>query len=212
MEKYLINIVTKNQVLDFAASQILRALELLKAPNMEIDLLYDNEELDGFTVDMNFPGGYGFIKGSNPRSVLFGVYRLMKSLGFRWIRPGKNGEVIPEVPKVWNYIRHWEEASAKLRAICIEGADSKENIIEMVDWMAKNFFNTFYLQSDSVFAFLERFYQHQGNPLLPQEDCTRKMGDDITKLMIKEMEKRGLILQQFGHGPTCVILGLSHWG
>ncbi len=212
MGNYSFEITNGSAVLQFAARELREKLQLLNAPDMKIVLLADAEELDGFTVDMNFPAGHGFIKGSNPRSTLFGVYRLLKTLGFRWIRPGEKGEVVPEPPENWNYIRHWEQASTKIRGICIEGADSRENLLETVDWMAKNFFNTFYLQADSVYAFMERYYTHSGNPLLTPEPVSREFGSEVTAEVIAELQQRGLILQQFGHGPTCEILGLSHWG
>ena len=40
-------------------------------------------------------GGNGVIAGLNPRSVLLAVYRYLTELGFRWVRPGKDGEVLP---------------------------------------------------------------------------------------------------------------------
>jgi len=40
------------------------------------------------------------ISGSNPRSVLFAVYRYLFHLGFRWIRPGKAGEIIPKLVNI----------------------------------------------------------------------------------------------------------------
>ncbi len=212
MGKYIFDIKNECETLQFAAEELQKRLQLLNAPDMKITLLADSEELDGFTVDMNFPAGHGFIKGSNPRSTLFGVYRLLKSLGFRWIRPGDKGETVPPPPEKWDYIRHWEQASAKLRAICIEGADSRDNLLDTVDWMAKNFFNTFYLQADSVYAFMERYSSHSGNPLLPPEPLSRETGAEVTAEVISALKKRGLALQQFGHGPTCEILGLSHWG
>ena len=196
----------------FAASELKKALAQLQAPEMRIRLLANDCETDGFTVDMNFPEGRGFIRGSNPRSVLFGVYRLLKGLGFRWLRPGAAGEVVPPPPEKWTYMRFWEQASIPLRAVCIEGADSRENLLDMVDWMAKHFFNTYYLQSDSVYAFLDRYYSHLGNPLLAPEEFSRREGEKITRELAEALRLRGLTLQQFGHGPTGEILGLSHWG
>lgn len=191
----------------FAAEELLRALELLHAPEMSVKLFAGDEELDGFTVDMNFPAGKGFIKGSNPRSLLFGVYRLMNMLGFSWLRPGKDGEVIPPPPEKWQYLRSWEQASTKLRAVCIEGADSRENLLDMVDWMTKHFMNTYYLQSESVHNYLDRYYRHLGNPMLKPEPLSRETSDAVTAELTAEIIKRGLILYQFGHGPTTGING-----
>ncbi|MBI3920762.1 MAG: hypothetical protein HY318_05030, partial [Armatimonadetes bacterium] len=48
---------------------------------------------DEIFVDTNRKGG--IIAGGNPRSVLLAVYRFLTEQGFRWVRPGKDGELIP---------------------------------------------------------------------------------------------------------------------
>ena len=44
---------------------------------------------DAYRID--FRDGAGEIVGSNERSVLFGVYRLLHELGCTWVRPGRDG-------------------------------------------------------------------------------------------------------------------------
>ena len=48
---------------------------------------------DAYRIDVI--DGVGAIRGSNGRSVLFGVYRYLKELGCTWVRPGADGEYIP---------------------------------------------------------------------------------------------------------------------
>ena len=40
--------------------------------------------------------GKGRIAGSNPRSVLLGVYRFLEEAGCRWLRPGTDGDYVPK--------------------------------------------------------------------------------------------------------------------
>ena len=53
------------------------------------------ESLDE-TVSIKLLKGAGVITGSNECAVLIGVYRFMFELGCRFIRPGADGEKIPE--------------------------------------------------------------------------------------------------------------------
>jgi hypothetical protein len=208
-----IQIATSSPVIEFAAEELKRYLAMLPGvPSLPIRLYALDMENDGFTVDVDFSGRGGFIKGSNPRSVLFAVYRLLEGLGFRWVRPGKDGEIIPSAPQKWPYLCYWEQACVNFRGICIEGANSRENLLDMVDWMAKHRMNTYRQQAPSAYPFLKRWYTHAGNPKLAPEPIDLDMAQKITLELISEIKKRGMYLLEFGHGPTSEIVGLSGWG
>jgi len=194
-----ITVLTPAPPLELAARELERAFSLLNAPDIELTLSADNSESDGFAVDVNFPAGFGAIKGSNPRSVLFGCYAFLKKLGFAYLRPGRDGEVIPDPPEKWEYIRFYEQADTPCRGCCAEGAYSRENLLDFIDWMPKVKLNTLFLETHNFLSF-ERWYSHSGNPLLNAEkfdrDDVRRAEDDARA----ELAKRGLMFQCKGHG------------
>ena len=49
------------------------------------------------TILIDITKGGGIVTGSNERSVLIAVYRLLYELGCRWVYPGNDGERIPSV-------------------------------------------------------------------------------------------------------------------
>ena len=53
------------------------------------------EKTDSYTVSVDSSGGR--ILGSNPRSVLLGVYDYLRYLGCRFLGPGKDMEVVPHI-------------------------------------------------------------------------------------------------------------------
>ena len=192
-------IATSSPVLEFAAGELTRAFKLLDAPDIELTLCAGESETDGFAVDVNFPAGSGFIKGSNPRSVLFACYAFLQKLGFAWPRPGKDGEVIPPPPEKWEYIRFYEQADTPCRGCGAEGAYSRENLLDFIDWMPKVRLNTLFLETHNFLSF-ERWYSHQGNPLAAAEKFD---ANDIRRAeneARKELAKRGLMFQCKGHG------------
>ena len=102
-------------------------------------------------IALTLDQGKGCITGSNARSVLIGVYRFLKELGCSFLHPGKDGERIPEKkldflsdPSLTIHLR--EKASYRHRGVCIEGADSYENIEEMIDFLPKVGLNEYYVQ------------------------------------------------------------------
>jgi hypothetical protein len=151
------------------------------------------------------------LEGSNPRSVLFAVYRYLYELGFRWIRPGVRGEIIPRLKgPVLRGLRIDEIPSYRYRTICIEGAASQRHVTDMIDWLAKQGMNGYFVQFDLAHGagFWERWYRHQDNPRLRKEGLSaarvKKIGDAVTAAI----EKRGLRFESMGHGWTSAALGV----
>lgn len=73
---------------------------------------------DAIVIDVR--GNSGFITGSNERGVLIAVYRFLRVLGCAWVRPGEEGERIPQ-KEIVNVNAHvCEAASYRHRGVCIE--------------------------------------------------------------------------------------------
>ena len=86
-------------------------------------------------IEISVVSGKGYIKGSNERSILIGVYKLFYELGCRFVRPGKNGEIIVKRNIKDITVNKFYKPQSRYRAICSEGAISEENIIDMVEWL-----------------------------------------------------------------------------
>ncbi len=153
----------------------------------------------------------GCIAGANERSILFGVYRLLAEWGITFVRPGKDGTVYPEVCDTKDiYIS--EKAYERHRVMCIEGAISIENALDMIEWMPKVGFNSYYIQFSVPHAFFDRWYSHQGNPYKQPEPYDEAKTMEYRDLMVEEIKKRGLLLHTMGHGWTCFPFGISDSG
>ena len=161
---------------------------------------------DAFSVRVE--NGAGHICGSNPRSVLFGVYCFLKKLGCSWIRPGTDGEYIPQRSTEGITVHAEESASYRHRGICIEGAASYEHVRDMIDWMPKQYYNAYFNQFYIPVTFYNRWYGHKGNPLLESQPMTDEEVEGIRDQTIAEMKKRGLLYHAAGHGWTCEPFGL----
>jgi hypothetical protein len=160
-------------------------------------------------------GGY-CIGGSNPRSVLFAVYRYLDALGFRWIRPGRRGEIVPRLRSpVARNLRIAEKATYRYRTICIEGACSFQHVRDMIDWQAKHGMNGYFIQFDYGTDFWTRWYEHKTNPF--RADGPLFGPADVNAIVgktIREIRRRDFRFERVGHGWTCAVLGLpgEGWG
>ena len=81
------------------------------------------------------------------------------------------------------------------------------NILDFIDWLPKIGCNSFFLQFKVPFAFLARWYQHQGNPYLKPELYSVEDAQKDTAVLEAELKKRGLLLHKVGHGWTGEVLG-----
>ena len=101
-----INKLQADHTIDFAAEELKKYMRMMMPETGDIIIAYAPEAKDGFRlgllqdfdlpftgtendlddeyyINMDVEGGY--IAGSNPRSVLFGIYRYLKKLGVRFM-------------------------------------------------------------------------------------------------------------------------------
>ncbi len=222
-----------NETIDFAAHELKRILSAMD-PDAELMLLtyrsYDPAVTDVIWVtdegDYKLPevkdakyddavsisvhNSIGYITGTNKRSVLIGVYRFLRELGCAFIRPGKNGEVIPKRSVSDMNVEVFEKASYRHRSVCIEGAISQDNVLDMIDWLPKVGMSGYFNQFHNQFFFYERWYGHKNNPTLTVEgSCREKDGEGIVLESIAEIKKRDLLYHAEGHGWTASPFGLN---
>ena len=120
--KPVLNLDTKsNSTLMFAAKELKKYLsfavdaEISVIPatmpdcsddviNLGVNLTKDVPAVDDAYLDdaiyIDVENLCGTISGSNARSVLIAVYRFLREKGYKFIRPGKGGEIIPKTISV----------------------------------------------------------------------------------------------------------------
>ncbi len=211
--------MTKN-VVEFAHSELEKFLELMDTKATislhlfsEMSITDENVKDDKYddAIEINIKDKCGYIAGSNERSILIGVYRLLNEWGIKWVRPGKNGTYIPPICNARDIFIH-EAAAKRHRAICIEGAVSLENVIDMIDWLPKMGYNGYFIQFNDAFIFFDRWYSHRDNPYRSAEPFTVEKSLEFVDILIHEIKKRGLLLQRMGHGWTCEPFGVPNHG
>ena len=188
-------IITNNQ--NCRSDEVTLRLESLKNPK--------NSE-DAYSIDVTPMGGT--ISGSNDRSVLLGVYQYLWLLGCRFPAPGRKHESFPSLYKKEQLSASCQkQAALRHRGVCIEGANSLENILDYIDWLPKLGCNSFFLQFQLPYTFMARWYHHEMNPLLKPEEFTRETAAAFTTRIEEALQERGLLLHQVGHGWTGDVLG-----
>lgn len=165
---------------------------------------------DAVVIEVN--NGAGFIAGTNPRAVLLGVYRFLRALGCRFIRPGADGEVIPRLTMEQLTVSLRETASFRHRGAVIEGADSVENVLDFVEWLPKAGYNGFFTQFMDLSCFFRRWYSHEENPYLAPEPYDEQLGREYEARIWQEIARRDLHHHAMGHGWTTEPLGIEGRG
>jgi len=148
----------------------------------------------------------GILAGSNPRSILFAVYRFLRLNGCRWFYPGPEGEYVPM--KDIEPQQYHKMADHRVRGYTIEGDPSMEQVANWVDYQAKLEMNLF-VPSDP-YVYLCRYYERKslgGNR--PPEVVTPEQCDQWLRTFESEALKRGMLLREGGHENIPLALGLD---
>ncbi|WP_449540347.1 hypothetical protein [Ferdinandcohnia sp. Marseille-Q9671] len=136
--------------------------------------------VDAFQVV--YKGNDIYIIGSNPRSVLFGVYHLCKKLfGFKWVNflskeklEYKEDRFVPSTV---------QNGNMKRRGLVIENYDDTSFLLQLIDWAGKHYINELF------FTFM--------------------LWDKVKQVVEPEIEKRGLSITIGGHSMHYLLKGIS---
>lgn len=163
-------------------------------------------------IDINVINGSGYIAGSNPRSILQGVYIYLKSAGCMWVRPGVEGEYIPKKDMRRHTYTYRKKADYVFRGQCSEGAISYEHMRDMIYWMPKVGMNMFMNEGRVPYNYMHRWYDHACNKMLYDGEKASDydaMGQYIS-MTEADMLKTGVQYHNMGHGWMFEELGLKN--
>ncbi len=206
----------KTETLLYAAEEFQKYLSMMDPTLSEVEILLevkkysDCDPLLDDIIEIDIEKMKGSIYGSNERSVLMGVYQLLKSAGCMWIRPGKLGEYIPQKSMAEHSCKFYKKADMPFRGECIEGGVSLENVIDTVEWLPKVNANLFMIQHVVPYVLFTRWYHHEDTVYKDAEDFPYEMGLEYVTRIEKEVKKRGLQLHTIGHGYIYEKYGLPY--
>lgn len=220
--------VRADHVIDFAAEELKKYLRMMMPEKSDILISYEPKAKEGYRLglledfDLTFTGKDpdqddeyyinmdtegGYIAGSNPRSVLFGVYRYLKKNGVRFMFPGAEGEIVPL--KDAEPVDYHKLADHRFRGHSLEGDPSLQHVLDYIDYMAKQELNGF--GGYGVINYQRRYYLHRYNEKnRPPESLDFDMVDRQWRALYEaEVRKRGLRLHSGGHKLLSSALGID---
>jgi len=205
--------IRSEHTIDFAAEELKKYMRMMMPEKGDIGIELKADAVDGFCLGLLSDFGLpcecedphlddivhievyedgGILAGSNPRSVLFAVYRLLKLNGCRFFYPGPEGEYIPHqnlVPTSYHKL-----ADHRLRGHTIEGHPSLEQVLNFIDFHAKEELNAFGLYCVDVYQ--QRYYAHlYNNKNRPVEDYDGDVAETQWRALYEsELTKRGMLI------------------
>ncbi len=220
--------IGKNTTVNFAVDELCKYLKMMDKTVLIDRRVYDEYDASangviwvGLTpmvkyqklddeIMIDVKAGAGVITAANERAVLIAAYRFLRELGCRWIRPGDDGEIIPEkkLEKAEVNVSVREMPSNRYRGIVIEGASHYEHIYNMINWMPKVSLNAYYFQFYAGDAFLHLWYMHKYNPFIAPEEYTFEEALHTKTCIFDDLAKRGIIGVGPGHGFCLFPFGI----
>jgi len=214
---------TKDRTLLYAAQELCAYLKKITGTDCEINssenadirlsLMPEGSVKNTMTDDryqIDIKNGKGTICASNKRSVLLGVYKYLKELGCRFVRPGELGEVIPEMSLQGTHVKLDESAFYPYRIECIEGSVCEEFVTETIKWLPKAGFNAFFIQGIVPYNYIYRWYAHESNPYKESEDLSYEHAQKVTAAIEDTIRLTGLQFHDVGHAYTFEPFGMHY--
>lgn len=220
---FTINKLRADHVIDFAAEELKKYLRMMMPEGGDVRIAFDPEATEGFRLglleDFGLPSEAedprlddvihvdtttdgGILAGSNPRSVLFSVYRMLRENGCRWLYPGIDGEYIPMQDIV--PVSYHKLADHRFRGFCNEGSETQTAMLECADYYAKLEMNVYMLEWFAPNGYYNRYYSHLHNEKnRPSEEISEQQVLQWKRQCEVEIAKRGLMFHDIGHGWTC---------
>ena len=218
-----------NTVLDFAAEELKKYLRMMMPECGDVEISYEPDATEGFRLGLLEDFGLpfegqdavlddvihvetdekgGILAGSNPRSVLFSVYRFLRENGCRWLYPGVDGDYVPM--KDIEPVSYHKLADHRFRGHCNEGAESQQCMLETIDFYAKQELNIYMMEFRIPFSYYDHYYNHRFNNInrVPEPVSTMQVLQ-WKRQCETEIAKRGLQFHDMGHGWTADPYGMD---
>ena len=210
----------EGETFDYAAEELRRCLFAMDETLAEGDgglalsLVLLEGDPDSDRIEIAVENGVGRIAGVSPRAVLIATYRFLYELGCRWTCPDEAGEHIPKrtLSAAEVTVSVAETPSYRYRGVCMEGAISEKNVLDMIAFLPRVGMNTYFIQFFRPTAF---FFNWRTNPACPEYDKGPQTPEELDAIhanIVREMQKRGLDHQAIGHGWTCEPYGVKGEG
>ena len=225
-----INRLRNDSAIEYAAQELKKYLRMMMPECGEIDIAYDPDAKTGFRLgfleDFGLPNEAedvvlddiihvdtdeegGILAGSNPRSVLFAVYRMLRENGCRWLYPGPDGDYVPMVEAL-QPISYHKAADYRMRGFCDEGSVAQYNMLECIEFYPKLEMNVFAVEWFIPMGYYNRYYAHPYNEANRiSEEADENQVTQWRRQCEVEINRRGLILPAIGHGWTCKAFGFN---
>jgi hypothetical protein len=179
---------------------------LVSCDNEFLSPLFD----DAYWIDIH--QGRGEIKGINERSLLLGTYYALEQWGISFLKPGKANEIIPNISIHQCTLVYHGKPSKRHRIMCIEGSNSLENVLDMIDFIPKIQMNGYFIQFKEPYEFFDRWYSRKNHPTAQGIKLSHSDVSVMQKKIVQEIKKRNLVYHAVGHGWTSEVLGYNPYG
>ena len=201
------------RTIKYAESELAKYFLAVTGEQAEIVLEAESNENtfdDGYVICVD--GGKGTVRGKNPRSVLLGVYGMFYEIGCRFVRPGKDGDILVKKSKSDFTVHKTFIPKYRHRGVCSEGAISEENITDMVRWLPKVGMNAYFMQFSDGHLFFEKWYRHKGSSVLAPEPYSSADSARHYAAAADAVKECGLEFHAMGHGWTTEPFGYTTYG